>query len=182
MRIENDEQLYEFARLVDGDGSGEGTRLLLEYWKNSGKLALLVTAAGIAINANADELIYVVACEDCLEELRGTLAKFIASFCAASAAEYNADPQVCTVAGEITNILRRGFGSPRSLGWQGFYEQLSKASLSLTAHVDRLFAMSAAGNAVRFECTATAEDFLCGGVSFDGTGAKRLVFRGIKKI
>lgn len=178
MRIDDDARLYEFTRLFDGNG--DGTALLMDYWRRSGKLEKLCYVIGDgALTARAEDLAHVVACENSCERLYGALVKFLASGCCArSAGEYTAKPEVRAAVGELVRALKSGYGSPRRGGWQSFFAALDGAVSLICELTERLMSFDAAGSPVRFETTADARSLMDGSAGFDVGAKKRLVFLG----
>lgn len=178
MRIDDDARLYEFTRLFDGDG--EGTALLTEYWRRSGKLEKLCCVVGNgALNVRAEDVAYVVACENSCERLFGALTKFLASGCCARSADgYTAKPEVRAAADELVRALKSGYGSPRRGGWQSFFAELDGAVSLICELTDRLMSFDAAGSPVRFDASADARALMDGSAAFERGASKRFVFLG----
>lgn len=182
MIFSDDEEIFEFFGLLDGVQKGEGTNLLLEYWRRTGKLDKLEYIAGNQITAQPDELADVIAAQNVCEKLYVKLSAFLNAPCCTRGvpSSYKAPSDVANAANRLIGRLAAGFGSPRRKGWHAFYADLASAALNVTALIDEVLKLDAAGAMARFHADATPEDVLSGRVNYNSATGKHLVLGGAR--
>lgn len=169
-------QVFQFARLMNGvEGSNAGTALLCDYWKKCGKLdKLFLLIKNDGLNLKFEEIQYLVAAENCCEQLYSALDNFLREpYCSAFAAPFEADAETIADANELIKNLK-GLKALRLKGsWREFFVQLSELAARIISSMERLLS---SGKKFHFSSTVGAEQVLSGTANYDEAYGRYFLF------
>ncbi|MCH5157414.1 MAG: hypothetical protein J1G02_06045 [Clostridiales bacterium] len=177
MGIDDNFEIFKFAQLLNGiDKSEEGTMLLCTYWKNSGKLdKLLLLIKNQDLNLRFDEIQYLVAAENCCEQLHQALDNFLrVPYCSDDATEIVADTDIIADANDLIKNMKGLKSLYVRSSWADFYRQLSELTMKIISAIDRLVG---ARKQFRFCTNVNADKVLSGAVNYDSASGEYFLFK-----
>ena len=177
MRIDDDFKVFQFARLLNSvEKSDEGTALLCDYWKNSGKLdKLLLLIKNQDLNLKFDEIQFLIASENCCEQLYQALDNFLrVPYCSEELREIVADADIIANANDLIKNMKALKAMYVRGSWVDFFWQISELTSKIISAIDRLVG---SGKSVYFGSRIKAEQVLSGAVNYDTATGDYFIFR-----
>lgn len=177
MRIDDDFEIFQFARLLNGvEKSEEGTALLCNYWKNSGKLdKLLLLVKNQDLNLKMGEIQYLIAAENCCVQLHQALDNFLrVPYCSEEIREIVADADIIANANALIQNMKGLKAIYVRSSWEEFFGQLSELASKIISAIDRLVS---SGKVIHFSSRIKADQVLSGDVNYDSATGDYFIFQ-----
>ena len=182
MRIEEDKKIFAYAQLFNAIEDGSGTKLLCEYWQNTGKLEkllLLLQKSGGGICCRNDELQYLIAAEDRCENVHESLSTILRPpYCLETGKTGVSDAEIRAETDRLVNALEKLSSLRMKSGWSDFYAELSRVTAETQRCIDKILALHASGKKLYFRANCTADDILSGAVNFRTKSGKFFLVEG----
>ena len=178
MRIDDDFQVFRFARLFSGTEGEKSAALLCAYWKKCGTLKnLTLLLHGQELYPQFDELQYVLAAEICCEKVVEAMGSILCEkycFPEAEGGALESDVAANAVA-LVTHLRALSVLSPPTRGkWADFYGELAKITVEIATTCNLLIGC---GKEVRFCSNTSAEKILQGAVNYAARRGEYFLFR-----
>lgn len=177
MRIDDDFKVLQFARLLNSvEKSDDGTALLCNYWKNSGKLnKLLLLIKNQDLNLKFDEIQFLIVSENCCEQLHQALDNFLrVPYCSEEIIEVSADADIIANANDLIKNMKGIKGLYVRSSWEEFFGQISELTSKIISAIDRLVG---SGKNIHFGSKVKADQVLSGDVNYDSATGNYFIFQ-----
>ncbi len=178
MRMDDDDlKVFKFARLLNSvEKNEEGTSLLCNYWKNSGKLdKLLLLIKNQDLNLKIEEIQYLIASENCCEQLHQALDNFLrVPYCSEEIREVDADADIIANANDLIKNMKGLKAIYVRSSWEEFFGQLSELSSKIISVIDRLVGSN---KSFHFGSRIKADQVLSGAVNYDSATGDYFIFQ-----
>ena len=177
MRIDDDFEVFKFAWLLNSvEKSEEGTSLLCNYWKDSGKLdKLLLLIKNQDLDLKFDEIQYLIASESCCEQLYQELDNFLrVPYCSADLTEIVADTDIIADANDLIKNMKGLNALYVRVSWADFYGRLSELTQKIIGAIHRLVGTR---KNIHFCSKVNADKVLSGAVNYDSETGDYFLFK-----
>ena len=162
MDISKDRDAYKLIKLLQAFDANNNADLLYLYWEKTNQLEHLPSflqgrgRPSVAV----DEIQYVVALENLLEEFLNVFDSFLKNYCSSESLSIPKDAEVTARSKDLINLLSKIKKISFKSGWAKLYADFSKTFASAVVAMDRLIALDGTGKSIHFITNIVAEDVI----------------------